>query len=269
MRRVSPRDPPPDKGADRSAERTADRIEKSDPRAKALEERSDAFGHRLVDFYEDSAVQTDPRGRPLTETAPELSSAFHERAFIPRGTMAADELLAGLREPLGVLGLGIDALLAAWQPYLRQAVEQVAGDGVDALVSRLRKPPGKAALYPFMAALLEEVTALHRAAPEERLAAAERVIALVEAALAKPMRVSLRALERDLEGHVDLETVLATLFASSGALDQQERRLTGTLESLRAQLKQIPGKQPEGMLWNFTRLKAELALIALERKRRG
>jgi len=257
MRRVSPRDPP------------SDGSEKSDPRGRALEERSDPFARRLLDSYEDSAIQTDPRARPLTESAPELSSAFHERAFIPRGTMAADELLAGLREPLGVIGLGTDALLAAWQPFLRQAVEQLAGDGVDALVSRLRKPPGKVALHPFLAQLLEEVTALHRAPPEERLAAAEGLIAHVEAALARPMRVSLRSLERDLGGHVDLETLLGTLFASSASLDQQEQKLTGTLESLRAQLKQMPGKQPEGMLWNFTRLKAELALIALERTRRG
>lgn len=256
MRRVSARDP-------------NDPVERTDSHGRPLEERSDPFARRLIDTYEDSAVKTDPRARPLKEAAPEVGSTFHERAFVPRGTLPPEEVLAGLRGALPVLELNTDALVVAWQPCLRQAVEQVAGDGVDAWVSRLRKPPGKIALHPFLAQLVEQIAALHLAPPADRPAAAERVIALVESALAKPMRVSLRSLERDLEGRVDLETLLATSFASSAFLDQRDQQLDETLESLRAQLKQMPGKQPEGMLWNFTRLKAEKELIALERGRRA
>lgn len=249
---VSPRDPP----------------EPSNPAGRRLEERSDPFGHSLLDTYEDSLVGTDPRAHPLTEAAPELASAFKERAFVPRGTMPPDAVVAGLRESLGVLDANSDALVVAWQPFLRQAVEQLAGDGVDAVVSGLRKPPGKTAVTPFFTELLEAVAGLHRAPVAEMRGAAERVVAKVEAALATPARVSLRSLERQLEGRVDLETLLSVLLGSDGFLDLREGQLLETLESLRAQLRQMPGKQPEGMLWNFTRLKAERELIELERRRR-
>lgn len=249
MRRVSPRDP-------------------NGPRF-VPKESTDSAGRRIFDTYEASQPGTDSRARPLKEAAPELASAFKERAFVPRGTMERDELLAGLRESLGVLDANTDALVVAWHPLLRQAVEQVAGDGVDALVSRLRKPPGRIAANPFVGTLLERIAELHRAPAQDRREAAERVVAFVEAALATPARVSLKCLEKELEGRVDLETLLATVLASPPFLDLREKQIAETLESLRAQLRQMPGKQPEGMLWNFTRLKAEKDLIALERKRRG
>jgi hypothetical protein len=117
--------------------------------------------------------------------------------------------------------------------------------------------------------LIASVGALHEAPPANRRQAAEAVVAKVAEGLHTPARVSLRSLERELEERVDLETLLATVLASKALLELRARQVEETLESLRAQLRQMPGTQPEGMLWNFTRLKAEKTLIAAERQRRG
>jgi hypothetical protein len=94
------------------------------------------------------------------------------------------------------------------------------------------------------------------------------VIETVRLALEAPSPVSLKALSKDLEGKIDLEVLLGVVLSSDEALTAREAQVTVSLDSLRAQLKQMPGHAPEGMLWNFARLKAERDLILAERRRR-
>jgi hypothetical protein len=228
-----------------------------------------ASGRRALDKYEGTTAKSDPKAKPLTETAPEIARAFKERAFIARGVMAKDDVVSALQHGLTECPPEGD-LVELWMPFLRQAVEQAGGDGVDVAIASLLKPPGKSANVPLVQQLRAAFQGLHRSHGDARTEAARQIIEAIRGALEAPTppRISMKGLQKDLEGRVELDTLLWVLFASDDALVAREAQVAVSLESLRAQLKQMPGKQPEGMLWNFGRLKAERDLLLAERKRR-
>lgn len=250
---------------------------------------------RRSDLYTDSVITLDPRIRErMKEAAPEVSQGnWRERAFRPRGTLSREEILEGLRqgielvrslkEPVTQL---CTALKAEWMPYLRQAVEQAGGDGLDSTLRPMlkgavpaRKPNPRVATStgpgqdPFVPTLLVSFERLNQTeTPEALFAEAEKVVALVDVMMGRPDRrkLSFKILERELEGRLALDEVLAVLGCSNQELAARLAHVQGTIDRLREEIRTgAPGAQPTGLLWNFTRFKAERILIEAERKRRG
>ncbi len=222
-----------------------------------------------------SGVQRQVMG----EMAPEASQgAWRERAFTPRATMTKDEVLAGLAGAVRMaVGQGLavraafDAVRREWRPFLRQALEQAGGDGLDAWLLTTFRPPGRKALDPLLGELTRAFLKV-RAAPS--LAAfeveANRCVATVRTALSqpKPHRLSFKVLERELEGKLDVDELLQLFTSDDGELTRRLKELGSTMDNLRGQIVERPGKQPDGMYANFVRLKTEARLIDAELKRR-
>ena len=240
---------------------------------------SDETIRGLPEFARDDYQDSKAKMKALTaQAAPEVSQgAWRERAFVPRGVMPKDELLAGMDVQLtlavgkgepGATGAG--PLLRTWLPYLRQAVEQAGGDGLDAWLLRVLKPPGRAATAPFWDALATAFAAV-RAAPDPAAlrAAGAALIELVRGALSEQRRVSFKVLERELEGKLEVDELLALALATGDELGQRLQEIGSTMETLRAQVKSRPGARPDGMYSNYARLKAELRVVDGELKRRA
>ena len=85
----------------------------------------------------------------------------------------------------------------------------------------------------------------------------------------KPRKLSFKALERELEGKLEVDELLLVAVSDDGELTRRLKEIGGTMESLRDQLKKRPGKQPDGMFSNFVRLKAEVRVLDAELRRRG
>lgn len=250
---------------------------------------------RRSDLYTDSVITLDPRIRErMREAAPEVSQGnWRERAFRPRGTLSREEILQGLRQGLELVSALKEsvaqlctALKAEWLPYLRQAVEQAGGDGLDGVLRPLlkgavppRKPNPRVATStgpgqdPFVPTLLVSFERLNQTeTPEALFTEAEKVIALVDVMIGRPDRrkLSLKILERELEGRLAVDEVLAVLGASTAELADRLTHVQATIDRLREEIRAgPPGAQPTGLLWNFTRFKAERILIEAEQKRRG
>lgn len=236
-----------------------------------------------TDSYEDSNIKMDPRRRmpsPESEIAPEVNpGAWRERAFAPRGTMPRKLVLAGLEraiQTLEVQRLGIpvmrEDLLMQWQPFLRQAVEQAGGDGIDSHLLRILKPPGRPARDKFVGELGSAVKRLQQASVREAFfVEARKISKLVEATLGSQgaRRVSLRVLENELDGRLDIGVVLPILFATPEKLRSKLEQVDASAESLRTMLRSMPGQHPDGMMWNYARLKVERQVIAAELEARS
>lgn len=229
---------------------------------------------------EDMAGELFQKALTPSEAAPVVSQgAWRERAFIPRGVMARDAMLQALRDELAkVLEVGgnparlVEPLLEAWLPVLRQGVEQAGGDSLDAwLAPMLRTKPLP---RPFPSALLDTLggaVEVMRAATglEPFTAAAQGAIAAIEQATENPRRISFKVLERELEGKLEVHELLQIRFATVAQIRDRLEELGGTMDSIRDQLKSMPGAKPDGMYSNFARLKAEARLLTAELKRRG
>ena len=81
-------------------------------------------------------------------------------------------------------------------------------------------------------------------------------------------RLSLKVLEKELEGRLDVDALLQLLFATRAELSAQGDHVDKAIERLREELRQAVA-QPAGLMWNFSRLKAERRIISAELKRRG
>ena len=212
------------------------------------------------------------------ETAPEVSQgAWRERAFIPRATMGRPEMLASLRATIeGAKGKFeavpplFDLLRTEWLPVLRQAVEQAGGDGIDSWLLSALKPPGKPPKSVLLGELIEAFTQMRAASGvEPLLALATNVIEAVDRACVTPKKVSFKQMERELEGKVEIHELLLILFSDEAELESRLNEIGGTMETIRGQLKSMPGAKPDGMYSNFARLKAESRVLSAELIRRG
>ena len=91
----------------------------------------------------------------------------------------------------------------------------------------------------------------------------------VDRATQQPKRVSFKQMERELEGKVEIHELLAILFSDDEELISRLKEIGATMESIRGQLKSMPGAKPDGLYSNFTRLKAEARVLSAELARRG
>jgi hypothetical protein len=214
-----------------------------------------------------------------TEAAREVSQgAWRERVFAPRGVMSRDELLEGLTQGLrategrpGPLAELYGFLRQGWLPFLRQAVEQAGGDGFDAWLKFILKPPaphGTDALVIELAAGFERLRQAQ--IPADFFREGWNVIDAVRRALEaeRPRKLSFKVLERELEGKLEVHELLLILFMGESELRLRVGEVSSTLESLKSQLKATPGAKPDGLYSNYGRLKAELRVVEAEIRRR-
>ncbi|MCU0698227.1 MAG: hypothetical protein MUC96_17110 [Myxococcaceae bacterium] len=229
------------------------------------------------------ALGNSPSGpqKALTgEAAPEVSQgAWRERVFTPRAVMSKDEIVSTLESSLRVvLGtanharVAFEELRRGWLPTLRQALEQGGGDGLDAWLSQLLKPPGRTGLDPLVPTLVADFARLRAA--KDLAAFEEEALKVVETvrrvlAFEKPRKLSFKVLERELEGKLEIDELFLVAVSDDGELSRRLKEIGATMESLRDQLKKRPGKQPDGMYSNFVRLKAEVRVLDAELRRRG
>jgi hypothetical protein len=245
------------------------------------------------DGFDTSDVPTNP-GRPVFDTlrttspgspaftgvAPEVrQSRWHDRSAAPRGVLPAEAVLKGLDEALQKaardkvpVGSVREQLKADWLPLLRQVVEQAGGDGMDAYVTQLLSPPGRQAVTPLVDALAAGMERLEAAADADTLrAVAQELRTVVAGALGDPAPrpVSLELQERELDGRIDVDTMLSIRFASNAELATRRARAEKTLEDLRQQMRALQGVQPDGLFSNFARVKVEKRVMDAEARRRG
>ncbi len=210
------------------------------------------------------------------ETAPEVSQgAWRERAFTPRATMAREEMLAALKATIdGARSASAPApvfvsLRADWLPVLRQAMEQAGGDGIDCWLLSALKPPGRAPKGLLLGELIDAFGKMRGALTVEQLLThASGAIDAVARATTTPTRISFKQMERELEGKVEIHELLLILFSDDGELNSRLKEISGTMDTLRGQLKSMPGAKPDGMYSNFARLKAEARVLTAELHRR-
>ena len=212
-----------------------------------------------------------PKGEAATEAAPEVNQgAWRERAFVPRGVMAPDAIVAAMDQALELAAQKpIDeapSLVAKdWLPLLRQALEQAGGDGIDAWLLRALKPPGRNANTPFFDALVGDFQKVRAAADAAAFTdAGKALIATVQSALAHKKRVSFKVLERELDGKLEVDELIAVRFATADELAAREAEVSNTMENLAAQARALPGSRPDGIYSNHARLKAELRVLKAE-----
>jgi hypothetical protein len=227
-----------------------------------------------------SGEATSP-GRPaFTGVAPEVrKSLFHDRSAPPRGLLPAEALLVGLDEALQKAAQSQSPVAAVrgqlkqdWLPLLRLAVEQAGGDGMDAYVTQLLAPPGRKAASPLLGELASGMERLEAAADVTALCAvAQELRARVAQALAEPSprAISLKLLESELDGRVEVDAMLSIRFASNAELVARRAEAEKTLEELRKQMQVLTGKPPGGIFSNFARVKVEKRVMDAEARRRG
>lgn len=212
------------------------------------------------------------------EAAPEVSQgAWRERVYTARAAMSREEMLKALAALLestkGRVGSAapvFELIRTEWLPVLRQAMEQAGGDGIDAWLLTVLKPPGKVATAPLLTDLIDAFTRMRQAtAVDALLAHAKGVVEAVDRATAKPKKVSFKQMERELEGKVEIHELLRILFSDDEELIARLKEIGGTMETIRGQLKSMPGAKPDGLYSNFTRLKAEARVLSAELARRG
>ncbi len=246
------------------------------------EETVTSLPRRNRDTFEDSAVTMDPRRTiQALSTSPEVTAAqggWRERNFNPRGTMPPAQVLAGMERALKIASMqrgAIDktrtALKAEWLPLLRQAVEQAGGDGLDAHLAKLVMPPGRPPRDTLLQELCAAMDKLNRAKDLPTLITeGRRAGAAVKKALgnAKARKLSLKFVEEELEGRLEVDALLAIFFSGEAELNSRLLQVTRTLESIRDQLRAMPGTSPDGLFRNFSKLKIERRLMEAEQRRR-
>ncbi len=215
----------------------------------------------------------------VTEVAPEVSQgAWRERAFKPRAILSAEEIIKGLSDTLAeVMGssnmprIAFEEVRKAWLPFLRQAVEKAGGDGVDSWLLTALKPPGRMALDPLFGHICIAMTnmraSVNLAAFEE---AAHDGIERIKKVLSfeRPRKLSFKQMERELDGKLDVDELMLIALSDDLELERREREIAATMEALRDELTQHPGKQPDGIYANFVRLKTEFRVLEAEAARR-
>ena len=228
--------------------------------------------------FVDLSVKVDVAD-PGADMAPEVRRRWKERAFVARGVMPVADIVAGLDKGLrharvdgGTVPQMRRALRLNWMPLLRQAVEQAAGDGVDGYLRGLIGPETKPSRVIFWRQLRQAWAAVMVAADMPALeGAAQGVRACVCAALERATpaeRVTLKVLEKEFEGRVELDQVLHVALSDDAALTALKAETEAALEMLRREMKGLPGQHPHGMQWNFARLRAEKRLLDAERAER-
>lgn len=232
-----------------------------------------------------SRVVLDPRShgtdrlRLGAATHEATQGGWRERTFVPRGVVPREQLLLGMQQAVQIaagqkgklLRIRI-ALRAELMPLLRQAVEQAGGDGLDAWLQKLTAPTGPPAKDPFLGQLALHMQRFNAALTQPALMEEVKALtALVKKALYSPTpkRLSLRILEQEFEGRIEVDALLAILFSADGELPQRLEQLDRTLDSMRQQLRGLPGASPQGLMWNFSRLKIEKRILEAELVRRG
>lgn len=218
----------------------------------------------------------------MGEAAPEASQGpWRERAFTPRAVMPVDEVLKGLESAVRVTlstanhpRVAFDEVRRAWRPFLRQALEQCGGDGLDVwLVGVLQKSgrkPGELLWSDLVSAVMRLRTARDLAHfEEEALKIIERVRAAFEVAPAR--KLSLKQLEKELEGKLEVDELFGMASSSDDELARRLEEIDATMGQLRDQIRLRPGPQPDGLYANFVRMKAEVRVIdaALQSRRAG
>ncbi len=215
----------------------------------------------------------------LNPVAPEVSPGrWRERAFVPREQLPREEIIGRVEDAVtmlaiqrGDVGTMRTALKEGLLPLLQQAMEHAGGDGIDAHLMRfadVRARPARATLLTRLVANLERVNRASQ--PKALLDAAVEIAQTVRAALEAeaPRRLSLQLLEHEYEGRIDVATFLSILLSSNEELEVRTGNVSRTLESLRAQLRALPGASPEGLMSNFARLKLEKQVLESELSRR-
>jgi hypothetical protein len=237
------------------------------------------FGKTTDSFVGDASASTSRSGKVVGEMAAEASQgAWRERVFTPRGVMPRDEILKGLESAIRLslsnakyARIAFDTVRGNWLPFLRQAVEQAGGDGIDVWLVGLFKGSSRRPLDPLLATLVGGLARMRLARDlahfeEEALKAIEQVRQALEADT--PRRLSFKQMERELEGKIEVDDLLLIAFSSEDELTRRISEIGNTMGQLRDQIKSMPGKQPDGMYSNFVRLKAELRLVDAELRSR-
>jgi hypothetical protein len=221
------------------------------------------------------------RQPPEDETIrmPSGSGARREREYGPRTELTQAEVVEALERSLRVLmtsashpRVAYDGLRQAWFPALRQAVEQLGGDGIDSWLTSLLQPPGRLPADPFFSDLVTALQHMRGARDvaqleEEALKAIELVRRVGRAG--PPRRLSVQVLEGELEGALDLEALLTMAAAAPDDLRRRLGEIDSSMQVLRDQLTRAPGHPPEGLAGRFARLKAELRVLDGELRRRS
>ena len=219
--------------------------------------------------------------KKVGEAAPEVSQgAWRERVFTPRAIMPREEIKLALGNSLrtglaqGNSRSAMEAMRGVWFPVLRQALEQVGGDGMDSWLLTLLTPPGKPARQPFFGELAKALQTLREAKDLPSFEAeAKRIVEFVDAAFNPPPlqrpRLSFKQMEKLLEGKLEVDELLAIRCGPQDDLHKRFEEIGSTMSQLRAQIQKMPGKQPDGIYSNFVRLKAELRVIDAELRARG
>ncbi len=244
--------------------------------------RKDGYDGRTSSLSQPAltGVGRGPAASKATEMAPEASQGpWRERAFIPRGVMSRADIAETLEVALvGVLASSQPlpalqaALREAWMPVLRQAAEQGAGDGLDGWLTQLLKPTGRPPSDVLWKALVAGLASLRDVPDKAGLEQTARALAaVIDQALGvpRPRRLSFKLLERELEGKLEVDELLAIAAGPSELLQKRLAELEQTMEQLREQIRTRPGVRPDALYSNFTRLKAETRVLAAELKRRG
>ncbi|MFO0597013.1 MAG: hypothetical protein U0228_16980 [Myxococcaceae bacterium] len=236
------------------------------------------FGSSEDSFVGKSKQIVSELKKAATEAAPEVSQgAWRERVFTPRAIMSREEIRGALESALRVVLASAshprpacDAVKGAWMPVLRQALEQGGGDGIDAWLGRLLTPPGAPAKQTLFDAcgdtLLRMRAAVNLATFEEECL---KLVASVDGTLsATPVKLSFKQMERQLEGKLEVDELLAIRGGVTDELKARVEEIGNTMTQLRDQIRKMPGTRPDGLYSNFVRLKAELRVLDAELKTR-
>ena len=237
------------------------------------------FPDKLNESDTYAGMRTDTKRIDAREAAVEANQgAWRERAFTPRGVMPPEEIAAGMNGALKLAMLKqapntllLNWLRENWLEYLRQAIEQAGGDSIDVWLTSVLKPPGRPGINLMLVEMYVNFARMRLAADRDSFFALARLVAEnVKKGLDEPSRrrVSLKVLEKELEGKIDVDGLLLLLLSSDQELESKARDIGTTLERIRAELKTMPGAKPDGMYSNFARLKAEARVIDGELKRR-
>jgi hypothetical protein len=140
------------------------------------------------------------------------------------------------------------------------------------MLSSMLGKPTKAARDPLVGDLVTQMAKLNRAKdPAALMTESKKALEVVRKALANPSarKVSLKWLEEELEGRIEVDALLTIVFADDDDLQRRLDSVNRAIDQLREQFKGMPGMHPDGMFSNFARLKVEKRVIEAEQKRRG
>lgn len=229
------------------------------------------------DKFEPTVLSGKKRLPPRERVSASSKSAPKEATPAPRPKVAPPEILAGLQVRLldatsakeSQAGL-VKRLAKEWLPLLRHAVEQGGGDGIDSWLNVVLKLPAVSNGIDVLLIELGVTFERMRGAEDVASAVAEAGYAIdaVQRALKSPRRLSLKGLQRELDGKLDVEDVLKVVLAGVPELEQRLAELAPILTKQKEQFSQMGRSKADGLYLNYARLKAERRLIEGELERR-